>query len=98
MAIDEAKAKRLNNALVSVYHYGRQETLGRPVEVRILPLEQAVDDLLIDPPDPAARRSIILALLDLCRTRMAPTDSLVDKNVVQEQVIRLARAIGPLVG
>jgi len=92
MATDPARLRRLNQALMSVYYYGRRSSEefsgGPPREIEILPLQVAVTELIYDPREREAIRPMRLAILDLCRTRWARPDSDVDTEIA-----RLARAI-----
>ncbi|HXU04758.1 MAG TPA: hypothetical protein VN903_27535 [Polyangia bacterium] len=95
MAADPRRLRSLNDALFSVYCYGRgrqpsQQTSSgeHPPPITILSLEEAVDNLVADPYEPEALRPMRLAILDLCRTRSAKPDGLVDR-----MIIRLARTI-----
>jgi hypothetical protein len=87
MASDETHWRR-HRALASVYHHGRAGALAGITPRHVLPLENAVDELLRsedDEEDHDVRRSVRLALADLCRTRAGRRD-----DRAEEQIHRLA--------
>jgi hypothetical protein len=84
MASDQTHWRR-HRALASVYHHGRADALPGKVRPRhLLPLEQAVDELMQKDPDEEdhdVRRSVRLALADLCRTLAAGPDDRADAQI-----------------
>jgi hypothetical protein len=95
MAMEEARLRRLNDALLSVYYYGRRGSPAlsgtTPRDIPIMSLEDAVDTLTADPPEPETLRPMRLAILDLCRTRTGGPPA--DIQLVDVLILRLARRI-----
>ena len=95
-APDPARLRRLNDALLSVYFYGRQGSpalnAAPPRAISIQPLGAAVTELTA-PPHDEALRPMRLAILDLCRTRAAASLSPTETQYVDERITDLAKGI-----
>src|SRR6266478_6833777 len=95
MPVNLQTARAWNQALMSIYYYGRKTTPrfeGQATPRSVIPLGKAVG-VLVSSREKDVIRPVRMALADLCRTRAAGKDLLVD-----QQIALLASALHRLGG